>query len=158
MRPALVFCLSFLGIFAAFGPADPADNFYLGTWKISAAVVAPWADPKQKPDESEKASLLGKTIELSAKRISGPKPFPCAGPHYYKVSNFTADMLFQGALGEMQSSKKSIDPNKIAASLGFARPGGIKTVETGCEIDFHFVDEATAEIGLDDYVYTLKKQ
>jgi hypothetical protein len=33
-----------------------------------------------------------------------------------------------------------------------------KTLETGCEIDFHFVDAATVEIGLNDYVYTLKKQ
>jgi hypothetical protein len=42
--------------------------------------------------------------------------------------------------------------------FGFANPGSLKTLETGCEIDFHFVDEATAEIGLNDYVYTLKKQ
>jgi hypothetical protein len=35
---------------------------------------------------------------------------------------------------------------------------GIRTLETGCEIDFHFVDAATAEIGLNDRVYTLKKQ
>ena len=34
----------------------------------------------------------------------------------------------------------------------------IKTLETGCEIDFHFVDATTAKIGLNDYVYTLKKQ
>jgi hypothetical protein len=34
----------------------------------------------------------------------------------------------------------------------------IKTLETGCEVDFHFVDAITAEIGLNDYVYTLKKQ
>jgi hypothetical protein len=44
-----------------------------------------------------------------------------------------------------------------AASLGFAA-GSIQTLETGCEIDFHFVDAATAEIGLNDNVYTLKKQ
>ena len=36
--------------------------------------------------------------------------------------------------------------------------GGIKTLETGCEIDFHFVDATTAKIGLNDAVYTLKKQ
>jgi hypothetical protein len=28
----------------------------------------------------------------------------------------------------------------------------------GCDIDWHFVDQTTAEVGLDDYVYTLKKQ
>jgi uncharacterized phage infection (PIP) family protein YhgE len=66
-------------------------------------------------------------------------------------------MLFQGAFEEMQSKNKAFDPNKLAASLGFAGKT-VKTLETGCEIDFHFVDAATAEIGLNDYVYTLKKQ
>jgi hypothetical protein len=66
-------------------------------------------------------------------------------------------MLFQGAFEEMQSKNKAIDPNKLATSLGFAGKT-VKTLETGCEIEFHFVDAATAEIGLNDYIYTLKKQ
>jgi len=66
-------------------------------------------------------------------------------------------MLFQGAFEEMQSRNKSVDPDKLAASLGFTGKK-IRTLETGCEIDFHFVDAATAEVGLNDYVYTLKKQ
>jgi hypothetical protein len=66
-------------------------------------------------------------------------------------------MIFQGAFEEMKSKDKSVDPNKIAASLGFTG-NGIKTVETGCEIDFHFVNATTAEIGLNNTVYTLKKQ
>jgi hypothetical protein len=57
----------------------------------------------------------------------------------------------------MQSNDKAVDPARLAASLGFS-PGTIKTLETGCEIDFHFVDDTTAQIGLNDYVYTLKKQ
>ncbi len=28
----------------------------------------------------------------------------------------------------------------------------------GCEIDWHFIDATTLAIGLDDYVYVLKKQ
>ena len=136
--------------------AQAADAFYLGTWKLSDAVVAPWADPKHKPDGAEKARLIGKTVVLGARQISGPNPLACASPHY-KVSDFTADMIFQGAFGEMQSGNKSVDPGKIAASLGFSG-ASIKTLETGCEIDFHFVDAATAEIGLNDFVYTLKKQ
>ena len=45
------------------------------------------------------------------------------------------------------------DPDALAASLGFT-PARIKTLETRCEIDVHFVDDATPEIGLNDYVYT----
>ncbi len=66
-------------------------------------------------------------------------------------------MLFQGAFGEMQSKDKSVDPGKLAAALGF-KGASFKTLETGCEFDFHFVDERTAEVGLNDYVYTLTKQ
>jgi len=33
-----------------------------------------------------------------------------------------------------------------------------QTGTTSCEIDFHFVDATTAEIGLNNTVYTLKKQ
>jgi len=136
--------------------ANAADSFYIGNWKLTGAMVAPWADPKQKPDSAEQSRLIGKTIVLKAREIAGPPPFACKTPHY-KESDYTADMIFQGAIGEMQSKNKSVDPNKLAASLGFAG-SSIKTLETGCEIDFHFVDAATAEIALNDNVYTLKKQ
>lgn len=144
-----------VGVVAATS-SGAADPFYLGKWKFTGAVVAPWADAQRKPDEKERARLMGKTIVIGNKSIAGPRPFPCKGPHY-AIKDFPADMLFQGAFGEMQAKDKSVDPDKIAASLGF--PGQlIKTLETGCEFDFHFVDEATAEVGLNDYVYTLKKQ
>ncbi len=154
MKRAAV-CFASLAFLVMTGSAQ-AETFYLGTWKLSDALVAPWADAKHKPDIAEKTRLVGKSVVLTAKEITGPNPLACAAPRY-KVSNYTADMIFQGAFGEMQSNNKSVDPGKIAASLGFAGPR-IKTLETGCEIDFHFVDATTAEIGLNDYVYTLKKQ
>ena len=62
-----------------------------------------------------------------------------------------------GRLRGNATEEQAIDPNKLATSLGFAGKT-VKTLETGCEIEFHFVDAATAEIGLNDYIYTLKKQ
>jgi hypothetical protein len=82
--------------------------------------------------------------------------FVCSGPHY-KISEFAADLLFQGAFEQMRESDKSVDPQKLAAALGFAGTS-IKTLETGCEIGWHFVDSSTVEIGLDDFAYTLKRQ
>lgn len=35
---------------------------------------------------------------------------------------------------------------------------GSRSLETGCGIDVHFVDDATAEIRLNDYVHTLKRR
>lgn len=156
MKFAIVACFATV-IAAGTGPAARAvDAFYIGTWKLTGAVVAPWADPKQKPDSAGMTRLLNKTIVFQKKRIAGPPPFACRAPRY-KESDVTADVLFQGAFEEMQSKNKSIDPIKLAAAPGFTGKT-VRTLETGCEIDFHFVDAATAEIGLNDDVYTLKKQ
>jgi hypothetical protein len=156
MKFTVAACLVTIAAAASGSAAKAAEPSYIGTWKLSGAVVAPWADPKQKPDSAEMTRLVGKTIVLQARQIAGPPPFACKAPHY-RESEFTADMLFQGAFQEMQSKNKSVDPDKLAAALGFAGKK-IKTLETGCEFDFHFVDAATAEIGLNDYVYALKKQ
>jgi hypothetical protein len=156
-----VFCLViFLAVLVlrvvAYTAADAADPPYLGTWKIAGAAVAPWSTPQRNPDASERARLMGKTIVFKSKAIAGPQPFACQGPHY-KLTDYTADLLFQGAFDEMRRQDKSVDPGKIAAGLGF-RGEAVRTLETGCEFDFHFVDASTAQVGLNDYVYTLKKQ
>jgi hypothetical protein len=156
MKYVVVACVIACPVLAQVAPSNAADSFYIGKWKLAGAVVAPWADLKQKPDSAEQSRLIGKTIVFKAREIAGPQPFACKTPHY-KESDYTADMIFQGAFEQMQSKNKSVDPNKLAASLGFAG-SSIKTLETACEIDFHFVDAATAEIGLNDHVYTLKKQ
>jgi len=136
-----------------------ADPFYLGTWKIASAAAAPWWDDRgHESDRAEMKSLVGKTVVIQAKAIIGPRPVACKGPNY-QVKDYPADMLFQGAFGEMQRRDKSADPGKIAAQLGF-RGSSWKTLETGCgnELDYHFLDPTTAAFGLNNYVYTLRKQ
>jgi len=145
-------------IFAAIA-AWAADPFYFGTWKVASAVVAPWADPAvRQPDSAEMKSLVGKMVVIRANEITGPHAVACKGPRY-KVVEYPADMLFQGAFDEMRRRDKSVNPEKLAAKLGF-RGSKWKTLETGCgnEIDYHFADANTAEFGLNDFVYTLKKQ
>jgi hypothetical protein len=135
-----------------------AQVAYLGTWKVTSATVAPWADKAHLRDESEVKSLVGKTVTFKPGEIVGPRTFACKGPHY-KFSDFTADMLFQGSFGEMHDKDKSADPAKLAASVGFTGSSW-KVLETGCanEVDWHFVDATTLAVGLNDHVYTLKKQ
>jgi hypothetical protein len=137
-----------------------AEPFYLGTWKIDSAVVAPWwDDPQHKPDDSEMKSLVGRSIAFEAKRIIGPRPVQCNALKY-RVRNYPADGLFQGQFGEMHLRDKSVDPAKVAASVGFSKGKSWKTVETGCgnELDYHFIDDATAAFGLNNYIFILKKQ
>src|ERR1700747_218536 len=99
-------CFISLSVLATALSAQAADTSYLGTWKLTDAVVAPWADAKQKTNGAEKARLIGKSVVLTSKAITGPNPFACTAPHY-KVSNLAADMIFQGAFGEMQSTNKA---------------------------------------------------
>jgi hypothetical protein len=147
---------SALGALVLFALA--ADAFYLGTWKIESAVVAPWWTDRTKPDAAEMAALVGKTIVLTPAGISGPRQLACKGPHY-QVKDYPADMLFQGMLEEMHERDKTADPGKVAATLGF-KGSRSKTLETGCgnEIDFHFIDAKTAAFGLNNYIYTLKRR
>jgi hypothetical protein len=134
-----------------------ADPFYQGTWKIESATVAPWwTDAKQKPDAAESKALVGQNIVISAKAINGPRQVACKDAHYTQKS-YTADMLFQGMFGEMHDRDKTVDPAKVAAAAGF-KGASWKTIETGCEIDFHFIDDRTAAIGLNNYIYKLQKQ
>jgi hypothetical protein len=143
-------------ILSAFAPAAHAeDAFYLGAWKIDSAAIAPWADAHGAND-AQKNEIVGQTVTLAPAAITGPEVLACKNPHY-KISEFTLDMLFQGEFDEMHDRNKSADPHKLAASLGFTGTT-IKTLETGCEVDWHFVDPRKAEIGLNDYVFTLKKQ
>jgi hypothetical protein len=136
--------------------APAADRGYLGAWTITGAVVAPWVEAGRKPDASERRRLVGRVVVFQAHAVTGPQPLGCPGAHY-QLSDFTADMLFQGELGELHSRDKRVDPGRLAAGLGFKGPH-ISSLETGCEIDFHFVDPSTAEFGLNDYVYTLKRR
>jgi hypothetical protein len=143
--------------------AFAADPFYLGTWKITSAAIAPWqVERPYGSDEAEMKTLVGKTVVIRLKTITGPRQVACAKPNY-RIKDYPADMLFQGAFGEMHSRDKSADPAKIAAKLGFRGASSNptwKTLETGCgnELDYHFLDPATAAFGLNNYIYTLKKQ
>ena len=58
-------------------------------------------------------SLVGKTVTIKPKEIVGPSILMCNGP-IYKVKDYPADWLFQGAFGEMHERDKSADPGKIA--------------------------------------------
>jgi hypothetical protein len=149
-------------IFAALlsaGPAPCADDaFFLGAWKIVSAVDAPWATSWLQPDAGERKELVGRAVTFERHRILGPRQVACPDPKY-EIKDYPADMLFEGAFGEMHSRDQSIDPARIAEKLGF-KGSSWKTLETGCanEIDWHFIDQTTAAIGLNNSVYILKKR
>ncbi len=133
-----------------------ADTFYLGTWKIASAVPAPWSSKEQPPDTKGVKTLIGKTITFAPKSIQGPRLFVCNGAKY-QMKDYPPDMIYQGAFDEMHRKNASVDPAKVAAGLGF-KGATIKTLETGCEFDFHYIDNTTGTFALDNSIYTMKKQ
>lgn len=137
-----------VGLLAAIAPpAARAQEAFAGSWRISKADRAPWADAAASSDVEARA-LTGKTVKILPNRIEGPKPLGC-GKAKYQVKGYPPDMLFQGGLTA---------PDKQAAALGF-KGASITTLETGCasEIDFHMVDADTVLFGLNDRVYTLTR-
>ncbi|MGA2737425.1 MAG: hypothetical protein ABSG65_08235 [Bryobacteraceae bacterium] len=151
----LAVALTAVGLCVRILPA--AVPFYFGIWKIASAVVAPWAGAAP-PDPSEMKSLVGKTVAIESKEIAGRGTLACKGP-VYRVKYYPPDWLFQGAFAEMHVRGNAADAAELAGKLGF-HGSSWKTLETGCAngIDFHFMEAATAAIGLNDYVYTLKKR
>jgi hypothetical protein len=138
--------------------AFAADPFYLGIWKIDSAAVAPWWTEAGKPDAAESKSLVGKTVTITPAAIQAPGTLACKGPKYRAV-DVPAEGLFQGAFDEMRRRDPKVDPAKLAATLGF-KAHTSKALQTGCanELDLHFIDTNTALVGLNDFVYTLKRQ
>jgi hypothetical protein len=134
-----------------------ADNALLGKWTIEKADPAPWSDnANYPPDRKEAPTFVGKHVTFEAKQIKGPNLLACTGPNY-EMKDYSADMLFQGQLGEFEQrgGKKAEDS---ATALGFkTRP--IPTLETGCEgaIDFHMSDADHAAFALNNMIYWLKR-
>jgi len=126
-----------------------AQEAFAGGWTVAKADQAPWAGSAPKPD-AELRGLLGKPVSFLKTRIDGPQALRCIKLKY-EVKDYTADMLFQGALNK--------DPEQEAKALGF-KAGPVKTLETGCgnEIDYHMVDADTVLFGLNDRVYTLARK
>ncbi len=132
----------------ALSSAARAQEAFAGSWSVSKAEPAPWAE-KASGAGGEARTLLGKQVDILPNRINGPRQLGC-GKLKYKITNYAPDMLFQGGLTA---------PDKQAAALGF-KGASIKTLETGCgnESDFHMVDADTILFGLNDRVYTLTRK
>jgi len=157
-RLAAPACFVLLAALADMHAAAAADPFYLGTWKIDSAIAGPWVATPFPDDTAEMKTLVGKTITIDAKAIKAPKTLACADPHY-QMTDAGADMLFEGELEEVKLNGGTATAQELAEKLGF-KGSSWKTLDPGCEneIQYHFLDERTAEFALDNYVYVLKKQ
>jgi hypothetical protein len=130
-------------------PASAAEPAFYGVWLIAEARPAPWASQPVPTSTAETRRLIGRKVIYGRLRIAGPPPLACDKPNY-EMHDAPLDELFQGGLTE---------PDRQAMALSF-RGRRVATLETGCAgwIDFHFIDGSTALFGLNDMIYTLRKQ
>lgn len=127
---------------------------YQGVWKIESAKTAPWWNGPSLPA----SSLIGKRITFGTKSIAGPHPLGCPAARYAFVDS-PAEGLFQGAFDEMKRrNPKGPTPAELAATAGLRGTSAKwRTLQTGCDIDFHFISERTAAFALDNYIYVIRK-
>lgn len=156
-----IFALAGLTALAACSPGDsdpgasvarPGNPFF-GTWKTATAQVAPWWTEPGAPPQMD-PEFQNTPIVFAASKSSGPPIVACKAPIY------TIDIMHPRALfeGHLQ------DPAKEAAALGFAGED-ITKMNFNCtddnkdvSLDFPMVDDNTILLGLDNMIYTLKRQ
>jgi hypothetical protein len=142
---------------AAAAPAEPKPTSnpgkFGGSWKVAKSEVAPWWDGKGEKPKAE-PGLDTQPIVLGDPASTGPGIFHCE-KSLYTIRTTEPAGLFEGNLPE---------PDKQAAALGF-KPGPITTMNQGCEsstgdleLDFPMVDDDTILLGLNNMIYTLKRQ
>jgi len=138
--------------------AAAADPFYLGAWKVTSAVVAPWSTARSLPDRKQMLGLMGQPVTLSTGHIEGPRELLCSKPSYAIIAT-GAELLFQGRLDALERDGELGEAARQAANLGFAG-NSWKTLDTGCTngLQLHFLTPRKAAFASNNYVYYLEKQ
>ncbi|MBA8889532.1 hypothetical protein FHW12_003778 [Dokdonella fugitiva] len=139
-----------IGLFAA---AAAAQDRFAGRWTIARGDAAPWVGTTGAVDPAEVKRLVGQHVTFEAKRIRGPAPLGCDGPHY-ALENVPAEGLFQGGLAEY--GDPALGADALATRIGFARRP-IATLDTGCEIDFHATGDDELLFALNNVIYRLHR-
>lgn len=130
-----------------------AGNPFFGSWKTATAQVAPWWDQQGQAPQIN-PEFENTVIEFEAGKSSGPKLLTCDKAEY-AVSLVSVHVLFEGNLP---------NPAADAASLGLP-PSDIDQLNLTCNsgaadvsLDFPMTDDDTILLGLDNMIYTLKRQ
>lgn len=149
--------LIYLILLIAAGPAAAAEPFYLGAWRVTSAVVAPWSTPRLPPDRKQMLGLMGQPVTLAADHIEGPRELICSKSSYAIIAT-GAELLFQGRLDALERDGEIGEAAKHAASLGFAG-NSWNTLDTGCANGWqlHFLNPRKAAFTLNNYVYYLER-
>jgi len=132
-----------------------AQQVFAGDWQVVKTEDAPWLAGRPELKPTAEPAFAHARISFRADRVSGPAWFHCKKPRY-EMMMLDFDSLFEGGLSDPEHGMS--DPAKSARHLGFkAEP--VTSMLTGCsELLFHLVDADTAMFGLNNMIYTMKRQ
>lgn len=130
--------------FAASGNSASAIS---GKWRITRAVIAPWTN---EAGAGEQPAWIGEYIAFGAKAVKGPGPIAC-GRVEYEATDLSPEGLFQGGLPAPASE----------AMTGLGLSGAtFKGVSVACDtgvFEYHYADEDTLLLALDNRIWTLDR-
>ena len=133
-----------------FPDGDPTP--FMGRWRQSAVVVAPWAKPTDsKEPNPEFAEVDTVFMPTSA---SGPGIVTCEKATW-AVKSLPVEGLFEGNLPDPWEDAKKLG---VTAAISTVLHQGCASSTGDLELQFVKVDDDTLLLGLDNMIYTLKRQ
>jgi hypothetical protein len=145
---------AFLLLFGA-TPATFAQQAFAGDWQVVKVEDAPWLAGRPELKPTAEPAFAHARISFQPDRVSGPAWFHCKKPKY-EMMMLDFDSLFEGGLSDPEHGMS--DPAKSARRLGF-KSEPVTSMLTGCsELLFHLVDADTAMFGLNNMLYTMRRQ
>jgi len=142
-------------------PALAGEADFYGSWKITESVKAPWEDPANPMTTDDPAEYTGKVVEIAKGRMTGPDLMGC-GETSLSVDSFPYAGLFEGGLGvkpgDPAAPYDEAKARRLAEGLGFAAEP-VESLIHGCsELILHRLDAKTLVFGLNNRIFTMKKQ
>lgn len=142
-------------------PALAAEADFYGSWKITAAAQAPWEDPANPMITDDAERYVGKVVDIAKGSMKGPDLMGC-GATELAVESFPYAGLFEGGLGVKPGDPAvpydEAKARRLAEGYGFtAEP--VESLMYGCsELILHRLDATTLVFGLNNRIFTMKKQ
>jgi hypothetical protein len=145
MRSAAALCLLVALGGASRADAGAAPDDWLGGWRVTRGVAAPWV-----PGEPQRpmAELVGQRLHFDTDAVDGPGVLGCSDARY-SVTRMPPEGLFQGGLPAPAGT--------AAQALGFTGfpVDGFSLACSSGLFEFHAADADTLLFALDNVIWTL---
>jgi len=133
--------------------ADAGVEAFMGTWKVSGNIVAPWfSGPGFSPRPD--AEILSTPLVLTAKSATGAGILACPAATF-KAAPSPSEGLFEGNVPDRAVAKSAlgVDQEQTATLVQSCTSGGRDIV-----LSYHLVRADRMLLGLDNIVYQFDRE